>query len=65
MIIDIPLLMTLKKTRHTLRFIDVDKQRYNIMLVIEIAKGEKWEHGTIQLLGYANKLDIKRLAKAS
>jgi len=65
MIIDIPLFMTLNKTRHTLRFVDVDKERYNIMLVIEIEKGDKWEYGSIQLLGYAKKLDIKRLAKAS
>jgi len=65
MIIDIPLFMTLNKTRHTLRFVDVDKEDYNIMLVIEVKKGEKWEYGTIQLLGHAKKLDIKRLAKAS
>lgn len=65
MIFDIPLFMTINKTRHTLRFVDVDKERYNILLVIEIQKGEKWEYGAIQLLGYAKKLDIKRLAKAS
>lgn len=65
MIIDIPLFMTINKTRHILRFVDVDKESYNLLLVIEIKKGEKWEHGTIQLLGHAKKLDIKRLAKAS
>lgn len=65
MIIDIPLFMTINKTRHTLRFVDVDKGSYNIMLVIEVKKGDKWEHGTIELLGYAKKLDLKRLAKAS
>jgi len=64
MIIDIPL-TKIGKTRRTLRFVDVNKEHYNILLVIEKAKGEQWEFGEIQILGHANKLDLKRLAKAS
>jgi len=64
MIVTIPLLTTDKK-RHALKFVDVGKEEYNVLHVTEEQKGERWELGTVDLLGMIKKLDLKRLAKAS
>lgn len=64
MIIEVPL-YKLGKERHTLKFVDVDKTYYNVLLVREEQKGDQWELGEVQVLGNAHKLDLKRLAKAS
>ena len=64
MIVTIPLLR-IGKEQHSLKFVDVSKTEYNVLHVVEEKKGEKWELGTIEVLGMVNKLDIKRLARAS
>ena len=64
MIINIPLYKIGKK-RHSLKFVDVDKERYNVLLVMEIQKGNKWEFGEIEVLGHAMKSDIRRLGKST
>jgi len=64
MIVTIPLLRT-DKEQHSLRFVDVSKEEYQVLHVTEERKGQKWELGTVEILGLVNKLDVKRLAKAS
>jgi len=64
MIVTIPLLRT-DKEKHSLKFVDATKEEYNVLHVVEEKKGEKWELGTVEVLGLVNKLDVKRLARAS
>jgi len=51
--------------RAFLKFIDVNDEEYNVLLVIEENKGKGWEQGEVHILGFAQKLDMKRLGKAS
>jgi len=64
MIVSIPLLR-MDKQKHSLKFVDVDKETYNVLHVIQEKKGEQWDMGQVEILGTARKLDLKRLGKAS
>ena len=66
MIVTIPLITVGRdRLRHSLKFIDFDKEEYQVLHVIEEKKGKTFEIGTVHVLGHAKKLDIKRLGKVS